>query len=341
VGNGKIVLLRQIFGLSILCACLAAQADDRLLVLLPPAFDPAARVAGSVGLECNVDRLVGDAVLQKLGQRFAAVEQIQREEKAGGDRFVRLTILNAHGLGGGQWTGPKGISLRVELLQNGKPVSSNVFLRNSRGGILGPVAGICMIMERIASQLGEDVTRWIAGQAVTTAGAADVAQSPAVARKSLLVQVPAVFGSGAPINAAARQSCGVEFMLGTHALQAVRRRVSGADPVRDLSEAGAGRVLKLTILDLQSHENGKWEMTARADLVEGARLLDSRTFSRDTNLFDVTKGGSCYLVERMAIQLGRDTAAWLSSAVDIGSGSQGAKASNEADAHEQPVELPR
>jgi hypothetical protein len=325
----------------VLCAGFAAQADDRLLVLLPPAFDPAARIAGSVSLNCNVDRLVGDSVLEKLGRRFPAVEQIQREEIAGDGRFIRLTILNVQGVGGGQWSGPKGISLRVELLQNGKPASSNVFLRNSRGGILGPVSGTCMIMERIASQLGDDVTKWISGQAVTTVGAADAAQSPAVADKSLLVQVPAVFGSGASINPAARQSCGVESMLGTHALQAVRRRISGADQVRDPPEAGAGRVLKLTILDLQGHGNGKWEMTARADLVQGAKVLGSQTFSRDTSLLDAVKGGSCYLIERMAVQLGRDMAAWLSkSFAGIPSSSQAAETSNEADAPGHPVKVP-
>ena len=325
-----------------LCAGFAAQADERLLVLLPPTFDPAARIAGSVSAYCDVDRLVGESVLQKLGRRFAAVEQIQREEKAAEDRFIRLTILNVQGVGGGSWSGPKGISLRVELLHHGKLASSNVFLRNSRGGVLGPVAGTCMIMERIASQLGEDVTKWISDQPATAAGAADAVPSPAAADKSLLVQVPAVFGTGASINPAARETCGVESMLGTHALLAVRRRIRGADQIRDPSDAGAGAVLKLTILDLQRHEDGRWEMTARADLVRGAKLLDSQAFSRNTSVLDVAMAGNCYLIERMAVQLGRDMAAWLSkSAADIRSSLPAAETSNEAGISDEPVERRR
>ena len=42
--------------------------------------------------------------------------------------------------------------------------------------------------------------------------------------------------------------------------------------------------------------------------------------SRDASVLHAMTGGSCYLVERMAVQLGRDMAAWLS---------------------EQPAELPR
>ena len=98
-------------------------------------------------------------------------------------------------------------------------------------------------------------------------------------------------------------------------------------------QSGDSLAFKLTILDLQGHGNGKWEMTARADLVQGAKLMDSQTFSRDTTLLNAFHGGSCYLVERMAVQLGRDMAAWLSKSAP--SGPQ-AEPSSEADAPEQP-----
>lgn len=145
-----------------LAACLAAPASaaDRLLVQVPAVLGPGAPIAEAVRAQCAVESLVGNFVLKEVGLRTTAVP-IESASYEGPEPFLRLTLLSVHGVGGGSWSGAKSVSLRVELMEQGRSVSSMVFNRNSRGGVLGGVSGTCPIFERIAIVLGRDVANWV------------------------------------------------------------------------------------------------------------------------------------------------------------------------------------
>jgi hypothetical protein len=149
-----------------LLLCLAAGLPaiahaEGLLVQVPAVLDPTAPITGRVQSECGVPQLVGNHVLSQVGQRQPDVRAAAVAPAGSPDPMLSLTLLSVHGVGGGGWSGPKSISVRAELVENGKSLAVNVLHRNSRGGVMGGVSGTCAIFERIAEALGKDVANWL------------------------------------------------------------------------------------------------------------------------------------------------------------------------------------
>lgn len=144
-----------------LCLPLVSHAGDRLLVQVPAVLDPAAPIAPAVKSQCAVELLIGNHVYQQVSQRIPHAEQVADGSKAGSDKFLKLTILAVHGVGGGSWSGPKSMTIRADLMQRGRTLQSKVLQRHSGGGVFGGLTGTCPIMERIAVTLGKDVAGWL------------------------------------------------------------------------------------------------------------------------------------------------------------------------------------
>ncbi len=58
--------------------------------------------------------LLGNYALAEIGRRDS-VQSIATPDQAKGGNLVQITILSAHGLGGGAWSGGKSMSIRVDL----------------------------------------------------------------------------------------------------------------------------------------------------------------------------------------------------------------------------------
>lgn len=138
-----------------------AHAADRFLVQIPATLDASAPIATSVRNECHVEALVGQHVFAQVARRWPATESVLSLPEQGTDRGLRLTLVSVLGAGGGAWSGPKSMSLRVDVVQGGKPLRSTVLTRQSAGGLMGGMSGTCPIMERIAVALGRDVATWL------------------------------------------------------------------------------------------------------------------------------------------------------------------------------------
>lgn len=163
-----------VFGL---CLAAAAHADDRFLVQMPAVYDANASVVGPVRRECDIEAMIGNKVFKQVGTYFPGSRQIQTPGSDDNEKYLMLTILEVRGVGGGSWSGSKSISIRVDLLQNAKPIATTVLKRGSRGGALGGVRGTCPIMERVAVALGEDTLEWL--QTLASApGASPTTASP-------------------------------------------------------------------------------------------------------------------------------------------------------------------
>lgn len=162
--------------LSVLALCIPclSHASEQLLVQVPAVLDPAAPITPAVKSECGVDVLIGNHVLQAVSERFPGASPVKDGTKAGSNKFLKLTILSVYGVGGGAWSGPKSMTIRADLLKNGRVVQSKVLQRTSGGGVFGGLRGTCPIMERIAVTLGKDVALW-----VSTTMPASAAQLPA------------------------------------------------------------------------------------------------------------------------------------------------------------------
>lgn len=149
-------------GMAALCAAQLSSADEKFVVMVPAALDPNAPISDAVKRECNVDTNLATQIFQRVGERYPGTEQVSKPDPLGADRtFVKVTLMNVVGHGGGGWSGPKAITIRADVLRVPKVVATRTMNRQSGGGAFGGVMGTCAIMDRIAAALGRDVAAWL------------------------------------------------------------------------------------------------------------------------------------------------------------------------------------
>jgi hypothetical protein len=153
--------LNSVLGAVGLFLITASHSGERILVQVPAAYDSGAPVVDAVRRECGIESMVGNHVFRQVSARFPMSLQIQKPGAVDNEKYLMLTILAVQGVGGGSWSGSKSITIRADLLQNGKPIATKVLNRGSRGGAFGGMSGTCPIMERIAGALGRDTVGWL------------------------------------------------------------------------------------------------------------------------------------------------------------------------------------
>ena len=130
----------------------------------------------------------------------------------------------------------------------------------------------------------------------------------------LLVQVPAVLDPAAPIARSVKNECGVELLVGNHVFQQVSKRLGGASQIEDIGKAGQEKVLQLTLLNVHG-VGGGWsgpkEIMMRADVLQSDRKIETAVFTRRSS-GGMSGGfsGTCLIMERIAVALGKDVATW-------------------------------
>lgn len=159
-----------------------AHALERVLVQSPAVFDPQAPIVGKVKEECAVDSLLGNHVLQQVGLRYPGTLTVADATVTELDRVLHLTILSVTGIGGGGWTGPKSVTVRVDLKQNGRVLGSTVLKRASRGGAFGGMIGTCAIIEKCTEAIAKDLGKWLAIANPTSSVTAEAAIGAAQAK---------------------------------------------------------------------------------------------------------------------------------------------------------------
>jgi hypothetical protein len=140
---------------------ISSAANERFFLQVPVKTDPSAPITAKVRSECALEMLLENYALSGMGQRGLAVESVAAPEQAGANKIIELTILSAYGFGGGSWSGPKSMSVRVDVKKEGAVLSSTVLTRASRGGVFGGMIGTCAILDRVASVLGKDLALWL------------------------------------------------------------------------------------------------------------------------------------------------------------------------------------
>jgi len=81
-------------------------------------------------------------------------------EKVQGKVLV-LKIVSVTGLSGGGWTGPKSVTVKGELQEDGKVIGSFTAARYSTGGAFAGFKGTCSIFGRCIKVIGEDIAKWL------------------------------------------------------------------------------------------------------------------------------------------------------------------------------------
>ena len=136
-----------------------SQAEDKLLV--QAVLDPKIHVVDAVKRECALDSMVGNWVLESVSKKYRGATRLDKGASAGKGKLLKVTIVNVVGVGGGAYSGPKGMTVRAELLESGKVVATTTKERTSGGGAFGGMKGTCQIFGRVAKTLGSDVAAWL------------------------------------------------------------------------------------------------------------------------------------------------------------------------------------
>ncbi|MFL9877636.1 hypothetical protein PQR63_04555 [Herbaspirillum rhizosphaerae] len=141
-----------------------AQAKETLRVQVPAVFDEQTPIEPSVKAECAVDRILGNHVFQKVADKYPGTLQVTDPAKMEKGKVLKLTVLSVQGIGGGGWTGPKAVTVRADLVQDGEVVQTVVKREHSRGGVFGGMRGTCSILEIVAESLGRQIATWLVNQ---------------------------------------------------------------------------------------------------------------------------------------------------------------------------------
>ena len=149
--------MKKIASIALLLVAGSAWADG-VMLLKPVAYSEESSVTPKVREACKIEQRLAIDVGDAMGGTT--------ESTAG--RVVRVSIIDVMGVGGGAWSGPKAISLRVELLKDGKVERTTRLTRTTSGGPLGGFKGTCAMLERDSGVLGKDVAKWVESESYGT-----------------------------------------------------------------------------------------------------------------------------------------------------------------------------
>jgi hypothetical protein len=139
----------------------AGFAADKLYVQSPANYASGTDVNPKIKAECALESKVATHVIEQAGGNFEVVASPSLSD-AGAAKALTLTITDVMGVGGGAWSGAKGITIKGTLKQGGKVIGTFEARRNSGGGAFGGYKGTCSILGRCAKALGKDVSDWLA-----------------------------------------------------------------------------------------------------------------------------------------------------------------------------------
>jgi len=141
-----------------------------------------------------------------------------------------------------------------------------------------------------------------------------------IAQEKIAVLVPAALDSSAPIEESVKRECNVEGMIGNEVFQRVSQRYPGTAQLQNPGQAGDGFVLKVTITGVFGAGGGAWSghkaISIRADLLQNSKIVATKDLKRQSGggAFAGFKG-TCSIMDRIAVALGKDVAAWMPSAL--------------------------
>ncbi|WP_028103915.1 hypothetical protein [Pseudoduganella violaceinigra] len=144
--------------LSALLVSGTSAAAERIFLQLPVQLAPGVELPPRVQAECDLEHHFAQDAEAQISKRFRPVEIITSGTDVGNDKVIKLTLTNINALGGAAWTGPKSVSMQVELMRGGEVLDARVFSRSSQGTLL---TGTCEMLHKVSKALGADVGVWL------------------------------------------------------------------------------------------------------------------------------------------------------------------------------------
>lgn len=149
----SVVTLFATLGLFIAGAATAEGGPIKVAREIP--FAESSGVRDAVRNECKLQT----KVTKFLAQFSTQVELV--EDPSGSPDRLELTISQVNAGGGGAWSGPKSMTVKGQLFQNGDPGPTFTASRYSGGGMFAGYKGTCSIVGRCAKTIGKDISKWL------------------------------------------------------------------------------------------------------------------------------------------------------------------------------------
>jgi hypothetical protein len=300
--------------------CLQGAAGEGFQLLSPARYDEAARVPDAVLAECALDQYVGEQIGRAVSGRYKG-SSVLTSLSGTEPNALRATIVSVDAVPGGVWSGAKTLAVKLELMERGSVVETEVFRRSTTGGAFGGLKGNCTLLERNANTIGKDVVRWLDALAKEkTALEAQSADDQAKAAKRFQL-LPVRFASDSEVPEAVRRECKVEPFV-TEALHAqVRRRFKNVERLESLEPPPSGQALRVVIRSIEAQGGGTWSgpktMIVRAEWLDNGVVADSAEFQREAGaragvLIGLTQT-TCSLLDYNAIAIAKEITIWLSN----------------------------
>lgn len=157
--------MRQVWQLTAVLALAlgvtAAEAEDTVFnVVSPVPFEETSGASQQVRSECRMGAMLPEFIADYAKKGVTVVIGDAPPEGAEG-KFLHLRFTFIQGAGGGAWSGPKSVTVKGELWEDGEMIGSFVASRYSGGGAFGGFKGTCSILGRCIKALGKDIAGWL------------------------------------------------------------------------------------------------------------------------------------------------------------------------------------
>jgi hypothetical protein len=129
-----------------------AAADSRIRVLEETPLSPAADVPADVRKDCDD---LGDELPRALARASRSVTLVKSPHDLTG-RYLSIEITHVRAGRAGAFSGPKFMTVRGALIENGKEIAD---FDAKRGAI--SVANTCSMLDKAEKELGSDIARWL------------------------------------------------------------------------------------------------------------------------------------------------------------------------------------
>src|SRR3954464_11095091 len=134
---------------------LAAGAQT-LSVPAKVSYDKGVHVPDAVRAECGLETKIPEYV------KSSAPGQVTKGAQGGkgGGKSLDMKITGLLATGGGNFSGPKSVTVSGTLREGGKVKGTFTAMRHSSGGPFGG-GGTCAILDRCAKAIGKDIGAWL------------------------------------------------------------------------------------------------------------------------------------------------------------------------------------
>jgi len=297
--------------------CSEAHALEWLSVQVPAQYEGNMAIPDAIRHDCTgLDRTVGIEVAYRLEKSgFARIDHVERINPKAKGKQLSLTITQAAATKG-QWTDPKSLTVKAELLQDGQSFEWTTISHTSRSQL-----DVCEVMEKNAADIAQDVHKWLMTTLKSKTLPTDL-NSIDSAKAVRQLQGRDVWITGNvfyDLDSPSRQlitQCSVDESL----IGRVRNEFSKSLAVKLLkqaSEATAGEdVLQFSIVEIKgSIDNApeKRSMTVQVDLLRDGKVIDTYTGIHRTEhagLFGQIVRNTCDALNDIGNTMATDTYQW-------------------------------